>query len=350
MSTNCFRSALLTIVITLSLVAPAMAVDKVKLTKGVTVNGTIEKMTPQEVSVTRPGGGVEKIAVNEIESIGFDAEPPQMNAARTAAHGGRYEDVLKTLEKLADNADTLSPNVKQDVQYFQAYATARLALTGSGDVRVAGQQMRDFVQKNASSYHLLEAHELLGDLLTALDKHDAAQQQYETVEKGAPWNDVKMRARIAKAHALRSQGKSDLALKEFESALGLVTGEKTPAVEVQRQAATLGKAACLADAKQYDEAVTLVESIIATADPEQAELHARAFNTLGTCLKKAGKNKAAVNAFLHVDLLYPTIPQSHAEALKNLVELFPTIGDPQRAVQAQETLKTRYPNSQWAKG
>lgn len=332
------------------LISPAFATDKVKLLKGLTVTGTLEEMSPREVKVRRPGGDVETIPVNEIEAVGFDAEPPQMNAARTAAQAGRYEDVLKTLEKLAADSEKLSPNVQQDVQFYQAYAAARLALTGSGDIRTAGQQMHDFVQRNPNNYHLLVAHELLGDLLTAIDKHDAAQQEYEAVESGAPWNDVKMRARIAKAHALRSQGKSDLALKEFESALDLAKGEKTPGIESQRQAATLGKAACLADAKQYDEAVKLVESIISTADPEQAELHARAYNTLGTCLRMAGKNKDALMAFLHVDILYPSISQAHAEALRNLVDLWPTVGQPQRAVQAQETLKARYPNSQWAKG
>ena len=340
---------LLTVAV-LALAAPAHALDKIKLTKGTMVNCTIQEMNPREVTVKRSNDQTEKISVHDIESISFDAEPPQMNIMRSAAAGGRYEDVLRTLEKISANMDQLSPNVQQDVLYYRALAAARLALAGSGDIAAAGPQMREFVQKNPSSYHLLDATEVLGDLFTALARHDLAQQQYEAVERGAPWNDTKMRARIAKGYALRAQGKSDDALKEFDAALALAGDEKTPIVEAQRQAATLGKAVCLADSKQYDEAVKMVEAVIAAADPEQAELHARAYNTLGTCFRKAGKTKEAQLAFLHVDVLYPTVPQAHAEALHNLAELWPTAGNPQRATQAQETLKSRYPNSQWAKG
>lgn len=340
------------LITTLTLAAyaqPARALDKIKLAKGTTVNCTIQEMNPREVTVKRSNDAVEKIPVNEIESISFDGEPAQMNIVRSAALGGRYEDVLRTLEKIGD-ADQLSPNVQQDVLFYRALAAARLALAGAGDISAAGPQLRDFVQKNATSYHFLEATEVLGDLFTALDRHDLAQQQYEAMERGAPWNDVKMRARIAKGYSLRAQGKADLALKEFDGALALAGAEKSPGLEAQRQAATLGKAACLADGQKHEEAVKLVETVIAGADPEQAELHARAYNTLGTCLRKAGKNKEALLAFLHVDVLYPAIPQAHAEALHNLVELWPTAGNPQRAVQAQETLKSRYPNSPWAKG
>lgn len=338
------------ILVALAIASPAHALDKVKLTKGTTVNCTIQEMNPREVTVKRSNGTEEKIEVHDIESISFDAEPPQMNIVRSAAVGGRFEDVLRTLEKVGADMDKLSPNVQEDVLYYRALASARLALAGAGDISAAGPQMREFVQKHASSYHILEATEVLGDLFTALERHDLAQQQYEAVERGAPWNDVKMRARVAKGYALRAQGKSDIALKEFEAALTLAGDEKSPVLEAQRQAATLGKAVCLADDKQYDEAVKLVEAVIAAADPEQTELHARAYNTLGTCLRKAGKTKEALLAFLHVDVLYPTIPQAHAEALHNLAELWPTAGNPQRATQALETLKSRYPNSQWAKG
>lgn len=328
----------------------AAALDKIKLTRGPTINATIQEMDPREVTVKRTGGEIEKIPVNEIESISFDAEPPQMNMARSAASGGRHEEVLRTLEKLAGDMDKFHPRVQEDIRYYQALSGARLALGGSGDVRTAGAQLRDFVQKNPSHYRLLEATEVLGDLFTALERHDLAQQQYENLERGAPWNDIKMRARVAKAYSLRAQGKSDQALAEFESALTLVGAEPTPAVVAQSQAATLGKAACLADAGNHDQAVQLVESVIAAADPEQAELHARAYNTLGACLRKGGKTKEALLAYLHVDVLYPSVPQAHAEALRNLVDLWPAAGNPQRAVQAQETLKARYPNSPWAKG
>ena len=70
-----------------------------------------------------------------------------------------------------------------------------------------------------------------------------------------------------------------------------------------------------------------------------------AYNALGTALRKAGKPKEAILAFLHVHLLYSTQPDLDAEAVANLEKLFTethkprsrprNAGDPQREVQEQ---------------
>jgi len=74
----------------------------------------------------------------------------------------------------------------------------------------------------------------------------------------------------------------------------------------------------LAAGGKIDEAVALINDVIAKADPENQELYARAYVALGNCYKAAGKPKDALLAFLEVDLLYPTSPEQHAEALANL--------------------------------
>jgi tetratricopeptide (TPR) repeat protein len=329
--------------------APALALDQIRTAKGTAINGTIEEANPREIALKLPNGDIDRIPVNEIEYIKFNGEPPQLNVGRTAALGGRYEDALRVLEKL-ESEKIDRAEVQQDLQYLQAFCLAKLALAGGGDILAAGKQMREFVQKNASSYRFLEASELLGDIFTAINKPDLAAQQYAAVERGAPWEDVKMRARIAKGHALLSQGKPQDALAEFDGALSLAGKQDSPLVARQQQSAHLGKAACLAASGKPADGITLVESVISAADPEQSELFARAYNTLGTCLRAAGKKKEALLAFLHVDVLYAAQAQAHAEALKNLTELWPEVGQPQRAVEAQELLKSRYPNSRWAKG
>ncbi|MBX9788317.1 MAG: hypothetical protein K2Y37_05335 [Pirellulales bacterium] len=329
--------------------ATSRALDQIRTAKGTAINGTVEEANPREVAVKLPNGDVDRIPVNEIEYIKFDGEPPQLNVGRKSALDGRYEDALRVLEKLAtEKIDRV--DVQQELQYLQAYSLAKLALAGGGDILAAGKQLRDYVQKNASSYHFLEASELLGDVFTAINKPDLAAGQYAAVERGAPWSDVKMRARIAKGHALLSQGKPADALGEFEGALSLAGKEDSPLVTRQKQSAELGKAACLAATDKAAAGISMVEAVIAAGDPEQSELFARAYNTLGTCLRAAGKKKEALLAFLHVDVLYASQAQAHAEALKNLTELWPEVGQPQRAVEAQELLKSRYPNSRWAKG
>ncbi|MEA1951308.1 MAG: tetratricopeptide repeat protein, partial [Planctomycetota bacterium] len=88
--------------------------------------------------------------------------------------------------------------------------------------------------------------------------------------------------------------------------------------------------------------------IIMAADPEQTRLLARAYNAKGTALRKANKPNDALLAFLHVDVLYFSSPEDHAEALANLAELWGEIHKPQQAMQARQILKQRYKNSRWA--
>jgi hypothetical protein len=66
-------------------------------------------------------------------------------------------------------------------------------------------------------------------------------------------------------------------------------------------------------------------------------------------LRKAGRTKEALLAFLHVDVLYFTTPEAHAEALANLAELWEEVQKPERAVKARQVLQERYGSSPWAK-
>ena len=70
---------------------------------------------------------------------------------------------------------------------------------------------------------------------------------------------------------------------------------------------------------------------------------------LGNCYEKARQNKEALFAFLHVDVLYNTVPEVHAEALAHLVPLWKAVGQEERSREARETLLQRYANSRWAK-
>jgi TolA-binding protein len=110
----------------------------------------------------------------------------------------------------------------------------------------------------------------------------------------------------------------------------------------------LGKAAAFGGEENETEAVKLIDEVIAKADPENEELHARAYNLLGECYRVTGKRQAAILAFLHTDLLYSRFPQLHAEALGKLVELFTADQKTERAAQARAQLKEKYPHSVWA--
>ena len=98
-----------------------------------------------------------------------------------------------------------------------------------------------------------------------------------------------------------------------------------------------------------DGAIKLVEQVIADAAPEEAELHARAYNALGACYqKKPDAAKDALLAYLHVDVLYNTLPEEHAEALFHLANLWDKVGNAEEARRARANLTERYPGSVWA--
>ena len=89
--------------------------------------------------------------------------------------------------------------------------------------------------------------------------------------------------------------------------------------------------------------------IIKDSEPEDKELLGRAYNILGVAYRAmGGKEQDALIQFLTVDLVYNTGPDSHAEALFNLGELWDKGSNPERAREARQNLKAAYPTSPWA--
>jgi len=329
----------------LAVVAPrASAADRVKTFAGKQSSGQLTEMSATKV-VLEVGSAKREFPVNEIESVQFDAEPNPLSQARIAVRGGRYADALAMLARI-EPGDVKRPEIAKDVQFYKALAAARLALAGGGSIAEAGKMMFAFERSNSDSFHYLEACETLGDLLAALGRFGDAESYYDKLAQ-APWPDYKMRAGVLVGRALVSQKKFDQAAARFDDVLKINAGGDE--ADAQKAAASLGKASALGGLGQTDEAVKLVDDVIAKANPENEELLARAYNVLGNCQNAAGKKKEARLAFLHVDLLYSRNAQLHAEALANLASLWDDLGKPDRAAQARNLLKEKYPNSVWAK-
>ncbi len=323
------------------------AQDSIRRVGAPVMQATVKKMSPLEVVVEQAGQEI-KIPVNEILGIVFQGEPAALNTVRTYATAGRYQDALDILndpQKIPPE-ELDRPVLKQEAEFYKAYCLAKLALAGSADIQEAGKSLLSFVQNHAASYHFYEAQELLGNLLVAAGKYKEAEAYYRTVAK-TPWPDYQIRAGVALGRLALAQNRIDDAEKIFETVLSIsASGGQA---ELYRLEAQLGKARCLAEKGKTDEARKIVEDIIALADPEHQELHARAYNTLGAIERKAGRTKEALLAFLHVDVLYSANGEQHAEALANLVELWNQLHKPERATQARQILETRYKQSPWAK-
>jgi tetratricopeptide (TPR) repeat protein len=317
----------------------AWAADVVKVTQ-TSMSGQVTEMNAFEVTLEQ-GNSTRKIQVNDIEAIYYDEEPTAMKTARTAIDAGRYEDALTALEKINVN-EIQRAEIKQDVEFYKALASARIALASNSKIVEAGKMMVAFVRAYSNNYHYLQGCEIVGDLVVADGKYAAAQQFYGELAK-APWPDYKMRANVAIGWAALAEGKVDDAAKAFQIVLD--TDAKGDLADRQKLTATLGKARCLAEAKKTDEAIKLVEGIIAKTEPEQVELQAQAYNTLGAAYRKAGRAKDAALAFLHTDTLYYTVPKYHIEALENLAQLWDELQRPERVAEVNRVLGERYNRS-----
>lgn len=332
-------------ILSLTIGGMSQALDSVKTAKG-TQHGHVVGMSAVKVDLEQGANGSlpKEIPVNQIVSVIYEDDPAELKTAKVNVAAGRYTDAAAALERIKD--EVTRPEVRQDIEFYKALCAAKLALGGSGKIADAGRQMKAFVDSNAKSYHYFEASEVLGDLLVAIHQYPQAAEYYGRLDK-APWPEYRMRAGAAGGRALLAQGKVDEAIAVFDKVMATdVEGEMA---QEQRTLAKLGKAAAMVAQKNPDEAIKMVDEVLKTADAEDAPLMARAYNVLGSAHRQAGRTKEALLAFLHVDVLYASQSDAHAEALANLADLWEQVHKTERANRARRTLEEDYQDSPWAK-
>jgi len=324
------------------------AEDRIERTAGATVSGNIKAMLSESVKITTSSGD-QDIPVDQIKRIRYDSEPARLNIARNAAEDGRLEDALKDFQTLKGETfeGTRVAQIQQDIQFFTAYCTAKLALSGGAKLADAETLLGEFVKTAPTNYRVLEATELLGDIQSSAGKFAEAEQSYNKLTSSTLIG-FKMRGSVSKGYALLKQNKSPEAGAVFESVLKTSIEGADPGLKQLQYAASLGKGLSLADQGQAPAGAKLAEEVILNAS-EDGQLYARAFNAKGYCLWKEGNKKGAMLAYLHVDVLYPNFPQEHAEALFYLQSLWQELNKPEYAAQARAMLTERYASSSWAK-
>ncbi|MCE9603682.1 MAG: tetratricopeptide repeat protein [Planctomycetia bacterium] len=334
----------------LGLVDDASALDSIRKMGNVPrVAGAVKTVNATEVTIDVQGV-LTKVPTNEIDSIQFEGEPTEINLARSALKNGGDQSALTQLGRVKRETITRK-EIKQDYEFYAALAQARMALRGAGKVDAAGTAMYTFVNGQKDSYHYLQGQEVMGDLLVALNKVDDALKCYAELE-ASPFDDMKMRAGVARGRALVTQKNFPQAQAAFEGVLKIPFNpmtQKGSSAESQRFAAVLGRTQCQSAVGQYDEAIKELEgTVIANLNPEESELQALAYVTLGNCYNaKPDGKKAALLAFLHVDVLYASVPSAHAEALWNLSNLWTEIGKNERGQECLTRLNRLYPGTPW---
>lgn len=329
-----------------SLVWAQAGLDKVFATKGGIANGTVLDMSSTEVTLN-VSGNERKIGVNDIARISFEGEPSELNQARVNVAQKNYGQALEELKKI--NVAKLDREfIKQDVSFYQALCLGKLALNEGGDKKVADKALLDFARAGTKNYHFFDAAELAAELAMAMGNYEDAVKRYNPIVNNAPWPEYKLRGQIAQGRALIGQKKFDEAQQRFDEA---IASELSSAeANSQKALARVGRDICLAEKGQVDEAVKDLETIIEKFDPSDSRLFARTYNALGRCYLKQNKNKEALLAFLHVDVLFYADGDAHAEALFNLTKLWDAASRADRSLAARNTLRERYAGSVWSAG
>lgn len=330
-------------------VAVRAADDTIKKTSGEQIKAPVDSVSKDGVKYTKSGKEA-SLAPYEIESIKFSGEPAQLLLIRNQVTSGAYDNALKALDKI--DADSISRDeVKPEIAWLRAYCNAQMAFGGGVTIPDAYKLVTAFIKDHPNSYHFYPAHELAGDLLLAAGKFKEAVGQYETLKKSS-LEDYKMLAGIHLGRAKFAEKRYADALKDFDEALSLADKAGDDDAGSQKFAAILGKAACLAETGKPEEGLKLVDEVLSklTNPEEPADLYARAYVTKGNCNRKLPDHaKQALLDYLHVDVLFSANPQIHAEALWNVAAIYAQLGQVDRAVEATNLLKERYPNSPWAK-
>lgn len=344
----------------------AQAADIVTLIDGVEVDGPIISLAPGDVEVEpKPGDRLEKISIASIRDVRFGDEPESLSSSRALLERGDGPGAVAELAKIAAielQEGVAAPRVRQEHAFVKVAAEALAARSQQRPAAI--KALADFLDRNARSHHYYAGQELLGDLLAESGDFSAAAAAYEQIDRGPPA--LRIRSANLRAGLLIRQEQYAEAAREFEAAERIPLPEprkdsdsrleqKSEALALaaaisERQSAVLGKARCLAKTGKVTEAVAAAQRVITEADPENRDLLAAAYGTLGECQRAAGdQDTDALISFLTVDLVYNAIPEWHARALFNLVQLWGASNKPERARQAAQLLMTTYPESPWAK-
>ncbi len=282
-----------------------------------------------------------RMPVADVLYVKFGGEPLELSEAKEQTRrNGKYEEVLASLTKL-DRSQVTPSEAVADLAFYIALCRTKLALVGKGDSSAAGKALIAFTRDYPQHYTFYEANELLGDLYRMHKQYAKAVKYYGELANN---KEMAARANVLIGWTHLEQNQPDEAVKAFDAALA--DRAMGPSAEAQQRLAAVGKAACTVAKGQAADAVKQIEEVIEKSPPEG--LDARMYNVLGDAQAKNNDAKAAVMAYLHVDLMYAQDPAEHAEALGNLKQLWKQIGQPERGEEANRRLQKLYPTSQWA--
>ena len=336
----------LTWLVLIGLCTQALAVDVVtRRSDGTAFRGKITQATRESITLTRSGGQKEVFSVDDLKSVSFDGEPRQIAQARTNERSGAIDAAIATLTEVRRSGAASGKAVRAEVEFLLARMKTRQALVDAEKVEDALAATDAFRRANSNNFRYLEATLLQASLLSLKKDTDKARTLLQEVQTSTV-KGFQLQAGVDMGRLMLNSGDPALARAAFDDVISKATDASAMAVRFD---ARIGRALCRLAAKDFDGAVTELDAVIKDAPAAETALLADAWNRKGDCFRLQNQHKAAVMAYLHVDLLYPGESSHHAEALHYLSSLWSQIGYDDRGSEAAATLTERYPQSPWAR-
>ncbi len=332
--------------------ACVVAADQV-FTSEETLFGEIESVSTEVVRFVPRGStnAIREIGVTDVVMIQYSDEPKYLIEAKKRLikndFGGAFEAIKKVSE---DEIQSASVAVRSEYAYVRAVAAGHVAVDTTEGLSQSLTYIEEVLDQFTRSIHYYDLLEAAGDLEGALGRYDKAAALYKKISRGPP--PMVVRAERLQGNVLASEGRHIEAIAEFENVQSVDL--EGVFIEQEKMMACLGQAESLISLSRFNEAVSLISSMLAETYPEGMPVTAsnillgKAYSLLGQSLLEMKEDQDALIAYLTVDLVYGDAPDTHAEALFRLFHLWNKGGYPRRAAEVRQRLIKAYPQSTWA--
>jgi tetratricopeptide (TPR) repeat protein len=321
---------------------------KGKPPKEVTISGVIQEESPARIRIKPPRGDARTIPVNddllEVEYqipslLSQDyrkARNRELDAAKAAATPGEKQvawgEALEGYQKLYPQIQ--DAKVKRNCQYKIAKLLALQAEAESSQVGPAIDKLAAFKKDHPDSWQISSVARTLASLYAVKKDWENALKTYQDLAKttGIP-PEIVQDCDLQIAQMLVRAEKYNEAVAKLDQLEKTMPSGTPQAIRLQ-----ITKATCMAASNKVNEAIQLLEGIVAKTSDN--DVKALAYNAMGDCHRQANppQSRAAMWDYLWVDVKYSQNPKEHAKAVFHLSRLFREFNDDKRAKVYEEKL------------
>lgn len=326
--------------------AVTFAADTISRRDGTRVSGEITGGNKDSLTIKPTIGDAVTVPASDIVGVEWNNATAELRLGISDENGGRFDSAVERVTKSKSDATNADDRLKLEYDFVLARIASRQAMADDAQIDAAIGKLEAFVKAGSDHFRYYEAIDRLGQLQLAKGDFAAATATFEKLAQASS-SDYKLAAKIAQGRIQLAQNQADQATRSFDEAIA--AAGNSAADQARKYEAMLGKARAQAAQGQHAEALTALEEVTSKAPADATALQAEAYVLEGHSLQALNRNKEAVLAYLHVDILFPRESAYHAEALYHMSRLWKLVQSPERGLEAEAKLTSAYPNSDWAK-